>query len=178
VQQRYKGNIVPRDIRLAINDVVNEIYENYFSDLSRATNRKNRGLINSMNEDLSARIHEKLMHYLVPDYTLTYDNGAGVFNLPDDYRYIDSAYYLNYSNEIDFCKSMKEFKLINNYVDTRPTELLPVAVKLGETIKVAPSTIQNNVKLSYLRKPVIANWAYIVVSGAELVNLRLRILGI
>lgn len=161
-----RGNIKPLDFRLALNTSVNDIVEGYITAISRATNRENRGLMNSGLENLPDRLREKILYFLVEDTILTYS--APYFSLPANYRYIDTVYYQN--TEVDLCKNTKEFKLISNYVDTAPTVDYPIGVQVGDNIRVAPATITSGVTVSYLRKPVIANWTYQMVNNAEVFN--------
>lgn len=161
-----RGNNTPEDIKVFINDAVNEIYEDYFPEVTRYINRQNRGLMNSGIENMPDRIREKINHFLVEDEALTY--AAPYFTLPSTVRYIVSADYL--TAEIDLCKSSKEFRLITRNPDTTPTTAYPIGLKVGNTIKVAPDTIVDDVTLTYLRKPLLANWAYVMVSGAEQAN--------
>lgn len=162
-----RGNVKPTDLRLGLYDTVNEIVEDYFYEVNRILNRENRGLINGGLENISDRIREKILYFLVEDVELNYNDPY--FELPTDLRYIDSVYYDN-NNEVEFCKHNKEFKLLSNYADTLPTALSPIGLLVGNKIKIAPMTIVSGVTISYLRKPLIPNWTYTVVNGAELFN--------
>lgn len=162
-----RGNVKPTDLRLALYDVVNEIVEEYFYEVNRMLNRENRGLINGGFENIPDRIREKILYFLVEDVVLNY--AAPYFELPADLRYIDSVFYQE-NNEVEFCKHNKEFKLLLNYADTLPTNTNPIGLRVGNKIKVAPTTIVDEVTISYLRNPLIPNWTYTVVGGAELFN--------
>lgn len=162
-----RGNVKPTDARLAINDVVNEIVEEYFYELNRLLNRENRGLVNGGYENLPDKIREKIQHFLKEDVVLTY--ASNYFNLPTDYRYLESV-WVNGVNEVEFCKSNQEFKLILNFKDTTPKANTPIGIKIGDKLKIAPTTVITNVTATYLRKPLIANWTYIVVNNSELFN--------
>jgi hypothetical protein len=161
-----RGNVTPSELRLALNDTVNEIYEEYIFEVNRAVNRENRGLINGGLENISDRIREKIQYYL-QDATLTFLTTT--FQLPSDLRYFDSMFY-NDITEIEMCKNAKEFKLLENTSDALPTIDYPVYLRQGEIVRVLPSTIQSDVTLFYLRKPLLANWTYTIVSGAETFN--------
>lgn len=162
-----RGNVKPTDLRLALYDVVNEIVEEYFYEVNRMLNRENRGLINGGFENIPDRIREKILYFLKEDVVLNY--AAPYFELPTDLRYIDSVFYQE-KNEVEFCKHNKEFKLLLNYADTLPTNANPIGLRVGNKIKVAPTTIVDEVTISYLRNPLIPNWTYTVVGGAELFN--------
>lgn len=162
-----RGNVKPTDARLAINDVVNEIYEEYLYEVNRIINRENRGLISGGLENISDRIREKIQHFLMEDVEMTYIEPY--FTLPKDLRYIDGVFY-NGVNDVEFCKDNKEFKIVANLADTAPTTSYPIGLKIGDKIKIAPTTIVDNVTISYLRNPKIANWTYQVVMGSEIFN--------
>ena len=162
-----RGNVKPTDLRLALYDVVNEIVEEYFYEVNRMLNRENRGLINGGFENIPDRIREKILYFLKEDVVLNY--AAPYFELPADLRYIDSVFYQE-NNEVEFCRHNKEFKLLLNYADTLPTNTNPIGLRIGNKIKVAPTTIVDEVTISYLRNPLIPNWTYTVVGGAELFN--------
>jgi len=162
-----RGNVKPTDLRLALNDVVNEIVEEYFYELTRLTNRENRGLTNGGYENLPDRVREKIQHFLKEEVPLAY--ASPYFNLPTDYRYLESV-WVNGVNEVELCKSNQEFKLISNYTDTKPNATTPIGLQIGTKIKIAPATVIANVTVSYLRKPLIANWTYNVINGSELFN--------
>lgn len=163
-----RGNVKPSDALYAIYDVVNEIIEEYFADLNRALNRENRGMMNGGLENIPDRLREKINHFLVDDTALTYS--AGYFALPEDYRYIDTVVYEDADgniSQIEFCKSKREFQNISNYVDTTPSATYPIGYKTEERIKIAPSTIQSDVTISYLRNPLVAKWTYQLIDNVE-----------
>lgn len=161
-----RGNVKPRDLALAVNNAINEIYDGYFSELSRMTNRDNRGLVNSGLENIPDRIREKLQHFLVEDYTMSFVQGK--FILPADHRYSDTATYLD--AELEFCKNKRHFDIVKNDADAKPTTAYPIALRIGDGIKVAPSTITGNVKLTYLRNHIMPKWTFTVVNGTEIFN--------
>jgi hypothetical protein len=162
-----RGNIKPTDARLAINDVVNEIVEEYFYEVNRLVNRQNRGLAGSHLENLPSRYREKILHFLKEDILMVYE--APYFKLPTDLRYFDAVNYLE-NNDIQFCKSNVEFKLLLNSSDVKPSITYPIGLLVGDKIKVAPTSIIDKVTISYLRKPKIANWSYVVFEGTEMFN--------
>lgn len=162
-----RGNVKPTDLRLALYDTINEIVGEYFYEVNRMLNRENRGLINGGLENLPDRIREKILYFLVEDEVLTFSDPY--FELPSNLRYIDSVFYQD-NNEVEFCKHNKEFKLLLNYADTLPTTTNPIGLRVGDNIKIAPTTIQEEVTISYLRNPLVPNWTYIVIDGTELFN--------
>jgi hypothetical protein len=162
-----RGNVKPSDARLAIDDVVHEIIDEYFADVNRLINRENRGLISGGLVNLPDRTREKILHFLKEDVVLVFE--TPYFKLPTDLQFIDSVFYQS-NNEVEFCKDNKEFKLIANYADTKPTINYPIGLLVGDKIKIAPASINNSVTVSYLRKPKFANWTFTVIDGVELFN--------
>lgn len=162
-----RGNVKPSEAQQAIYDVCNEIVEEYFYEVNRITNRSNRGLINGGLENLPERIREKILHFLVEDVALIFENSY--FLLPKDLRYIDAVIYGD-ATIVEFCKSKREFNIISNYADTIPTETYPVALRIGEKIKIAPSVIVDDVTISYLRNPLFPKWTFQMINGVELFN--------
>ncbi len=162
-----RGNMKPSDAMLAIHDSVVEIVDEYFYEINRLLNRENRGLISGGLVNLPDRVQEKILYFLKEDVALTYS--ASYFALPADLRYIDSVWYQS-TNEIEFCKSNQEFRLIQGSNDVKPTTQYPIGLLVGEKVKIAPTTIANNVTISYLRNPLIPNWTYNIVDDVELFN--------
>ena len=165
VNSDLRGNVSPDELRLAINTAVEDCVEGYFGDLNRALNRKNRGLDGVGLESLPEKIRERLQYFL-KEGTLTYTDP--IFELPTDIRYMDNLMYND--TEIEPCKNNREFKGISNLADSSPTIAYPIYLRVGDTVKVAPSTIVDSVDISYLRKHAIANWTFNVVNDAEIFN--------
>lgn len=165
VNSDLRGNVKPDDLRLAINTAVEDIIESYFSELSLALNRKNRGLGGVGLESLPEKIRERIQYFLEEDF-LPYSNPF--FNLPSDIRYIDNITYND--TEVEPCKNNKEFKAISNLDDCAPSTSYPIYLKVGDKIKVAPNTIDSDMNISYLRKHNIANWTFQVIGDAEVFN--------
>lgn len=160
-----RGNVKPDELRLAINTAVEDIREGYFSELNRALNRQNRGLSGNGLENVPDRIRERIQYFL-KEADLTYN--TSVFDLPSDLRYVDAIFYND--EEIEPCKNNREFKTISNLADTSPNENFPIYLRVGDSIKVAPTTIVDNVTISYLRKQLIANWTFNIIGGTEVYN--------
>lgn len=161
-----RGNVTPSEFKLLLHDVVNEIYGEYLHEVNRMLNRENRGLIHSGLENLPDRIREKIQ-YFSKETALTLV--AGVFPLPSDLRHIDTIVYDDKA-EVESCKDSHEFRLVTKYIHTKPTVNYPIYLKQGNSVKIAPAAIVGKIKISYLRNPLIANWTYTVVNGAELFN--------
>lgn len=160
-----RGNFKPEDFNTILGHVMNEIIENWLSEVNRLVNRENRGLVNSGLENLPDRIREKLLLYL-SEATIPVDGST--FPLPSDLRYFDSVYDSN-DTEIEMCKNMREFKQLKNFIHTAPTTSYPIGIKKGDLLEVLPTTIVS-ITLAYLRQPAIPKWTYTIVDGVELFN--------
>jgi len=163
-----RGNIKPDEFRLLLNDVVNEIIDEYFSELNRVVARENKGLVGGGLENLPNRIGEQLRYFL-KSRTLTYNSTFSYFLLPADYRFIDTLVY-DKKYTAEFCANAKDFQQIVNSDFAYPTKEYPVCLHFDDKIKVAPSSITNKVELWYLRKHKPANWTFVVVGGVEVFN--------
>ena len=159
-----RGNVTPTKTMLFLHDVVNEIYEEYFSEITRLVNRENRGLVDGGLYNLPEKLAEKVSHFLKPG-NLSYS--SLLFSLPADLRYFDTVYY-DGTNLVEFYKDSKEFHLVAGYPDTAPTNEFPIGLKIADKIKILPASIVANVSMYYLRNPIMANWTYQVLDGAEL----------
>ncbi|MCP1996653.1 hypothetical protein [Flavobacterium sp. HSC-61S13] len=157
-----RGNSKPSEIRLFINKVINEIYEEYLPDLNRMLNRQNKGLIGRDIENIPDRIREKLNHFLVENKPMIYKDGYFVW--PSDLRFIDAVFCNEV--EVENTKSNSEFNLVKKIA----TNQYPVYNKYADQIKIAPSTIIDKVTISYLRNPKIPKWTYFVANGTEIYN--------
>lgn len=155
-----RGNVTPAEIRLFINQAVNDIYNSYFSDISRAINRENRGLISVDISSLSSKIGEKIDHFLKESGLLVTD---GLIQLPDDLRFLDSIYLDDY--RIDLLKNTREFKTVKPYASTT----YPIARLKGREIEVYP-LINDTISISYLRNVTVANWTYAIINNTEVFN--------
>lgn len=156
-----RGNFRPEDFDTVLHNKVLEKFEENFYDVNQMVNRQNRGLINGGLENIPDKIRERIQHYITPDEPLTYT--TPYFNLPDNLHYFDTVEYNGVI--IELLKSNKEFKIVEM---ANPKEEYPIGLKQGTILKVRPSTIVDNVTVSYLRKPVRAKWTHIISNGVEM----------
>ena len=154
------GNFKPKTFDLFLNTVVLEKFEEMLFEINRLINRQNRGLVNGGLENVADKVRERIQHYL-QESSLTYENEK--FTLPTDLRYFDTVFYN--SEAIELCNNNKEFKLIANLKNTTPDGDYPIALKQGNTIKVLPISIIDNVTATYLRNPLQAKWTYVIIDG-------------
>lgn len=154
-----RGNVTPFERNNIINNVVEEIYEGYFGDITRFRNRQNRGLAGIGFENQAEQSLEKLLYFLKEGLI---DNSL---QLPTDARYID-AIYTTGGIELEECKNTKEFNTVKGIATTS----YPIFLKNGTAIKIAPTGLAYPLSISYLRNPVPAKWTYTVVGETEIFN--------
>jgi hypothetical protein len=161
-----RGNVKPSDFDKAVYKVILEKYEEYPFELTKYTNRQNRGLVSNGVENLTDVILAKMQHYLTTG-ALTY--ATDKFVLPENLSRLETVFYNN-ASEVSMCKSSFEFNHLRQFKHTQPSIQFPIGFKVGSNIEVLPSTIINNVTAYYLRKPLIPKWTYIVINGVEVFN--------
>lgn len=161
-----RGNFKPADFDKALYNVILEKFEEYPFELNRALNRQNRGLIGEGLENIPDNIIEKMQHFS-EEAPMVYASGS--FTIPSDVRDIDAILHLN-KNEIVLAKNTSQYNHIANFKHTKPTLDYPIGLRLGNKIKVLPSSIEDDVTLYYLRNPLIPKWTYVVINGVEVFN--------
>lgn len=161
-----RGNFTPEEYNDILYQVINEKFEEYLFEINRLVNRQNRGLLNGGLENATDRFREKILHYL---YDATIDLVGNTYTLPTDYRYLD-AIYLKTGAEVELCKNSREFKIVSQLVDTKPSTSYPIGLQSGNRIKIAPTDYASSLEVSYLRQPKKPKWTYTVIGGAEVFN--------
>ena len=102
-----RGNITPSEIRLFINQAVQDIYDGYFLEINRSLHRENRGFISGGLHNVSTKIQEKIQYFLTESDE--YNVVDGKVSLPMDLRFLDST-YLN-GERVDTLKNKREFEI-------------------------------------------------------------------
>lgn len=154
-----RGNLKPTELKLVINNVVEEIYEDYFFDITRIRNRQNKGLTGVGLENPAKQTLEKIDYF-------SKTSRMNTTVLPDDCRYIDTIVDSK-GNEFEAQNSSREF----NVMVSNASITYPIYLKQGESIKYAPNFLSSlPFTITYLRKPVMANWAFVVINGTEIAN--------
>lgn len=158
-----RGNFTPEKFDTVLHSKVLERYEDLFFEFNRMLNRQNRGLVDVGVMNTADHIEQKIQHYLMPDEALSYS--GGVFSLPSNMRYFDTVLYDG--EAIELCRNNREYNILKTQ---NPTEHYPIGLKVGDTIKILPSSIIDNVTISYLRNPTRAKWTHVSVGGVEQFN--------
>ena len=173
---QVQGNVTPTEYNVALYNRLLEKQERYFSELSRLTNRENRGLITQGHGDLPKKLIEKISHYLKNDklnvITSTGLSGTDIkytITVPDDCRYVDLLLNSANNRRIQNADSALHFHSIQNISHTAPTDTFPICLKVNSSYEILPGTV-TSVKMYYLRNPLEPNWTYTVVDSKEVFN--------
>lgn len=162
LNKENRGYITPQEFNLLANQAQLEIFEQYFYDL----NQFNRaGEINNEFANIIQNIKEKIDLFKIQQFTLEYINDS--FLLPDNLYRLGSVQY-GYT-EVEQLNS-KEFLYILNSPLTAPSTDYPVYIRINNTVKVYPASINTQISCNYVRKPNNANWTYKNVGGSALYN--------
>ncbi|SED10449.1 hypothetical protein SAMN04489761_4287 [Tenacibaculum sp. MAR_2009_124] len=152
------GNAKPETIDGLVNASVDELYEEMFFDVNRSINRQNRGLVNTMTENTTEKIRERIQYYVNSESIPLVNNSI---ELPRNLRYIDVIYVG--SNEVELCKNRRSYQLTKE--DANQT--YPIGLRSSNKIEVFPEP-QSTIELSYLREPKLAKWTYRELNEAAL----------
>lgn len=136
-----------------------EILESYFYDYNRWLMLQSNRQVGSGYANAPKNIREKLdiFHKIGP---LTYSTDK---YLPptDNYRLLDVFYGGDFVDEV----SQRRQILLTKSNLTAPTTDFPVYVRSENEIYIYPTTIITGVTASYVRKPAVPKWTFILVSG-------------
>jgi hypothetical protein len=154
------GNVTPLEFKLLTNNSVDELNEERIEKYKAMAERERRqGKLFSI-ESMTGQLREKIMHYY---FSADVSKVDGKFPVPADCRYIDLIEYNGI--EAEQLKNRKEFKIIANFADTKPTNATPVYLKIGDKVELAPTEIPGPVAFYYLRIPKKANWTYQMIQN-------------
>jgi len=163
VNTDVRGNVTPVEFNLFLHDAIQERQNELIGLINQHQNRANRGMSGSGIENLAGNHREKLAHYLSPQLITANTNGQ--ITIPQEAVYIDLIEN-NKGIEFEQCSNYKEFKTL------KPNALknFPLSIRFGNVIETYPIAKTQNINISYIRKPIIPNWTYEVVSSNEIFN--------
>jgi hypothetical protein len=154
VNKENRGYITPQEYNLLANQAQGEIFEQYFYDLNQYNRR---GEINNEYANPVKNIKEKIDIFKVEDQALTVSTG-NKYTLPENLYRLGTLTYNTYTEIENVQKN--ELIYINNSPLTKPSASYPVFVRKGNEVEVYPSTVDSNIAVSFIRKPVAVNWTY------------------
>ena len=184
MNKEQRGYITPDEFNKIATQVQLQIFENYFEDYTQQLRvPQNTSEYSERLKELDNKISifktEGPVTYIVPSgitpgYFLgpTYTNGS----LPPSQNPQTQVYKLGtviYKNEIELQRIQRnDFLEINKSPLTRPTTSFPAYLWENQRIIVHPQTISsvNDIKISYIRKPVDVIWGYTQSGNAYIYN--------
>tara|TARA_R100001082_G_C4355594_1_gene156701 strand:- start:20 stop:745 length:726 start_codon:yes stop_codon:yes gene_type:complete len=173
--KEQRGYITPQEFNLLANQAQMAIFEQYFYDIKQFGEQHGNDTEYS---DMLDLLNKKIAPFQRTG-TMGYDQINAEFQIPSiSYRLgtiIYSPASFSYPVEIEQVKE-NELLYINASPIARPVTKRPVYVRTGiNTVKVLPTTIQEDVTCTYILAPTRENgtdakWGYAVVNGQALYN--------
>ena len=177
--KEQRGYITPQEFNLFAKQAQKEILEQYFYDI----NQWNRQHGNTTeHSDMLSEINEKLAIFKV---TMSSAIIASLFDsvnqnliLPPQLYKIGTVSHIKLEvndvpSRVTFQEvNYDEYQLLGSSPLTRPTLKRPYFINQNGALKLftGDTLASNEVGLSFIRKPVAPNWAYVVVHGKTLYN--------
>jgi hypothetical protein len=163
VNTDVRGNVTPVEFNLFLHDAIQERQNELITLINQHQNRANKGMSGSGLENLAENHREKLQHYLSLEPVTTNANGQII--IPLQAVYIDLIEN-NKGVAFEQCSTYSEFRILKPIA----TKNLPLSIRFGNTLETYPKAATQIVNISFIRKPIIPNWTYQVISGNELFN--------
>lgn len=163
VNTDVRGNVTPVEFNLFLHDALQERQNEIIELINKHQNRANKGFLGNGLENIAENYRQTLGHYLF--FKTATSNTNGQITLPDDVIHIDLIEN-NKGIAFEQCANYNEFRTLKPVA----VKSLPIAVRFGNIIETYPIAKSQDIKISYIRKVIIPNWTYEVVSGTELFN--------
>lgn len=164
LNKESRGYITPLQFNTFAKQAQQDIVDDYFYDYNKASVSR---IARANDKQILRKTRENMDVFINQPTTLAYDAVNGVFNQPTDvYTTINLTYN---GKEVELLDRDK----INYHLEddfSGNSVFYPTYIKYGSTYKVFPSTIVNNVKLTYFRNPKDPNWTYTVVNDNPIFN--------
>jgi len=161
--KEQRGYITPQEFNLFANQIQMDILEQYFYDINQWSRQHGN---NTEYSDMLSIITEKLgcLNVLLPNQSVK----GGLISMSNDIYKLGSICISGSGVEIEEVNH-NEYKNMQLSPLTRPTLSRPIYVNRNNGLNIYPSTI-SSVDVSYIKKPVKAEWAYVVVNDKALYN--------
>ena len=160
------GYITPEEFNSFAKQAQLEIFNQYFVDFRNSKLADFKGLETSGYSDVTKQM-DQTIDYFSKNITLTYNTSTQKFELPASWFLMNALYYNG--KEVEHVDQLKVYKLLSSNL-TAPNELYPSYVLQGNSIKVSPETIVNNIEAFYVRYPYDPKWTYTMVNGSPMFN--------
>ena len=179
-----RGYVSPSEFNYFAKQAQLEIFESYFTDISKAVALQNSRKKSLNYGDTVQHIQDKIDRFYA-NTSLTYtsiDSNNGeeqdYFQLPSDlYKLINITYGGGFGTDTTMSGGRivqsvapHKFDMIVNSNLTKPTVTYPVYVRSGNNIFVRPLSIQALVQANYIRKPLDPNWGYVTINSDPVYN--------
>lgn len=162
VNTDVRGNVTPAEFNLFLHDAIQERQNELIDLINQHQNRANKGLSGIGLESLAENHREKLEQYL--SYQTVTSSSNGQITIPTNAIYVDLIVNTKGDAEFEQCSNFKEFRILK----PNATKKHPLSIRFGNIIETYPIANAQSIKISFIRKPIIPNWTYQVISGAEL----------
>ena len=154
LNKEQRGYMTPDEFNKIGQQVQLEIFEKYFEDLNQIVRAPQT---DADYADRLSYLEEKISIF---ENTSRYTVSSGVVNLLDVHRLNTVTY-----NNIELQKvGKKEYYNIIKSPLTKPTELYPIYLQEGSSLKIEPTTI-NAIDTSFIRKPLNIKWNFVTDAG-------------
>jgi hypothetical protein len=166
VNKELAGNLTPTELNKLAKLAQDEIFASYFEDINLLKNKQNRGLTNLNNANLPQKVRQKIDIFST---TAIMTDNSGLYTLPTDLYFVEDRGII-YGNDTVVDEAQKsELSFLNSSI-AAPSTTFPVYERLGNDIKIYPSTITDPITVRYIRRPLTPRWTYTEVFSKELFN--------
>jgi hypothetical protein len=154
LNKEQRGYMTPDEFNKIGQQVQLEIFEKYFEDLNQIVRAPQT---DADYADRLSYLEEKISIF---ENNSTYVVTNGVANLSDVHRLNTVTY-----NNIELQKvGRKEYYNIIKSPLTKPTELYPIYLQEGNSLKIEPTSI-GLIDISFIKKPLNINWNFVADEG-------------
>ena len=154
LNKEQRGYMTPDEFNKIGQQVQLEIFEKYFEDLNQIVRAPQT---DADYADRLSYLEEKISIF---ENNKTYTVSYGVVNLSDVHRLNTVTY-----NNIELQKvGRKEYYNIIKSPLTKPTELYPIYLQEGNSLKIEPTSI-SLIDISFIKKPLNINWNFVPDEG-------------
>jgi hypothetical protein len=160
VNTDVRGNVTPVEFNLFLHDAIQERQNELIALINQHQNRANRGISGSGIESIAENHREKLQHYL--SFASVTSSSICQITIPAEAVYIDLIVKTKGDVEFEQCSNYKEFRTLKPNANRN----FPLSIRFGNIIETYPIANQQDIKISFIRKVIIPNWTYQVISGA------------
>jgi len=163
LNKEQRGYMTPDEFNKIGAQVQNEIFEGYFNDINQYLRQPQTEYDYA---DRSEFVDERISEF--KKEAAAVHTSGGVFTLPTDLYRLGSVAYSGGTQEQEIQKvGRREFYNIKNSKLAAPSDMFPIFLQEDNStdthtkILVYPTTIIDNVRVQYVKKPGDPTWAYI-----------------